>query len=500
MSQRCTELRLGTRGSLLAIAQARLVAAALQRLRPERAVRLVTIDTHGDRDLATPLAAARTDFFSATLDAALLSGEIDATVHSRKDLPAARPAGIHCAAIPARANPRDVLLCRADITARIAAGERLRIGSSSPRRQQQAADFLPRHLPRLGPVPPLDFRPLRGPVDQRLRRLALPTTDANALDAVILALAGLERLWQDRDGRAGIASLLAGLRWMVLPLSACPTAAGQGALAIECRREDPATTAWLAELHDPTTARQLALEFAAVAAQPPAERPAFAATALTTPALGDLLFCRGARDRGPSRLEWQRPPRPRQARPWCQRQDLSFTRLACAPPPPGAVFVAHWRAVAPGLLDSRRHRIWVSGTTSWQQLAARGLWVEGCGDHLGFAALLPTLASPVLQLPAPEHWTVLTRAGAEASWAGSGVQRVIASYRLRAAQDADPGELGGATHFYWASAEQFLRCRDRLPPQAVHACGAGKTAVALRRLGIEPLVFPNRREWQAWLD
>ncbi|RMF98894.1 MAG: hypothetical protein D6727_01685, partial [Gammaproteobacteria bacterium] len=416
MSGQTAELRLGTRGSLLAVAQARLVAAALQRRHPGLTVRLQRIETRGDRDLATPLAAASTDFFSDTLDEALLAGDIDAVVHSRKDLPDRRPPAIHCAAIPLRANPRDVLLCRPDVTARLAAGSSLRIGSSSPRRQRHAADFLPRHLPQLGPPPRLSFLPLRGPVDQRLRRLALPSTDADALDGVILALAGLERLWQDRDGRAAIAPLLAGLRWMVLPLSACPTAAGQGALAIECRRDDPAATALLSALHDPGTERLLALEYAAVDAQPPGERPAFAATAVTTPALGDLLFCRGAQDRGPSRLEWQRPPRPPQARPWCLRQDLALERLDCAPPPPGAVFVAHWRAVAPGMLDSQRHRIWTSGTMSWRQLAGRGLWVEGCGDHLGFATLLPTLASPVLQLPPPAQWSVLTRAGAETSW------------------------------------------------------------------------------------
>ncbi|RMF98873.1 MAG: hypothetical protein D6727_01690, partial [Gammaproteobacteria bacterium] len=116
------------------------------------------------------------------------------------------------------------------------------------------------------------------------------------------------------------------------------------------------------------------------------------------------------------------------------------------------------------------------------------------------ATLLPTLASPVLQLPPPAQWSVLTRAGAETSWNGSGVRRVIASYRLQDPDNVEPAELASATHVYWGSTEQFLRYRGRLPPQAVHACGAGKTAEALRRHGIEPLVFPSRREWQAWLD
>ena len=82
-------LRLGTRGSLLAMAQSRLVAAALQRLHPDVAVELVTVSTRGDRNLDVPLQDVRDpDFFSAELDEALLAGDVDFCVHSLKDLPA----------------------------------------------------------------------------------------------------------------------------------------------------------------------------------------------------------------------------------------------------------------------------------------------------------------------------------------------------------------------------------------------------------------------------
>ena len=111
-------LRLGTRGSLLAMAQSRLVASALQRLHPDRPVDVMTVSTRGDRNLGVPLQDVRDpDFFSAELDEALLAGDVDFCVHSLKDLPAVRHAGIVRAALPSRENPRDVIVWRRDAPA-----------------------------------------------------------------------------------------------------------------------------------------------------------------------------------------------------------------------------------------------------------------------------------------------------------------------------------------------------------------------------------------------
>ncbi len=508
-----TLLRLGTRGSPLALAQSRRVAEALGATHPCLGVELVPVDTRGDRAAQIPLTdVSDPDFFSAELDEALLQGRVDCCVHSLKDLPAARPAGIARAALPARENPRDVILWRRDTPGLLRAGTALRLGSSSARRQHNVADFLAGALPA-GPQPAqLDFCNLRGPVDRRLARLALPRSSPDALDGVVLALAGLARLWNDADGHRIIAPLLAGLRWMVLPLSRCPAAPGQGTLALECRADDGRSLEALRALHDPETAALVALEASALNAVPVGHRGTWGATAIRHQHLGELCYLRGRSDAGgDERLLWRAPPRP--AAPlafdgiaW-QR---ACTRQMCTPlpglatlPVGSAVFAAYWHAVEQQRLPADT-RLWVSGVESWRQLAARGLWVEGCGDNLGFAALKDTLRCPVLHLPPLAEWTALTSRQALPGWRDAGVGRVRATYDIN--PPADPDTLAGleagarqASHFYWSSPAQFEALRAAVPAGAHHACGAGKTLRALRAAGLDPVPFPNGREWHRWL-
>lgn len=499
-------LRLGTRGSRLAVAQSLQVANQLRAAHADLSIELVSITTRGDRNRATPLSTVTdTDFFSAEIDRTLLDGHVDFTVHSRKDLDGPRPPGIVTAAMPSRANPRDIVLFRPDIIDRLTRGATLRIGTSSTRRAGHVHGFLQAALPRLGPEPRLECVPLRGPVDQRIEQLQ--DADPDRLDGVVLALAGLERLWLDPAGRAAIDGPLAGLRWMVLPLSECPTAPGQGALAVECRAEDAGLLARLRAVHDATTAANVATEYAAGNAVEAEQRAALGATAINVPQLGELLFARGLAGND-SVLQWQAPTAPRRARAWdggawhraCTRR---VPRHPDPVPPAPAVFVAHWRALHPGTRLANDQRIWVSGWPSWQRLSAAGLWVEGCAEGLGFDALRPTLAARVLQLPPLDQWLVLTRAGAEATWDGSGINTIIGSYALDAPASDAVRRLRSAaqrsTHFFWSSREQYLALRDCLPPAAHHACGTGKTFHALTELGLRPCAFPNRKAWQTWL-
>ena len=489
-------LRLGTRGSLLAVAQSRQIARALERAHPDLTVQLHCLSTRGDRDQSTPLASVRdAQFFSDTLDSALQAGDIDFCVHSRKDLADQRPAGLRCAAMPARANPRDVVLFRADVMQRLQNGKTLRIGSSSQRRQLHVRDFLQEHLPTTGRPPNLQFRSLRGAVEQRAHRLTLADDDSEALDAVVLAMAGLQRLWQEPEGRKCLAAILEGARWMVLPLSECPAAPGQGALSLECRSDDLRCAQRLKALHDPMTEALVAREFSLAGGN----TPAFAATAVATARLGTLVFQRN--EQGHRQLLWDRPPRPAAARPWDGAASIREMRREALPiseMPKGALFVAHWYALPEALPRNGTQRIWVSGVNSWRQLAARGYWVEGCADNLGFEAIQETLQAPVLQLPKLEQWTAVTRDGAQDSWSDSGVGRVLATYRSEPVILEDK-QLAKATHCFWGSAAQF-RTLGRLAPQdAEHACGNGKTAASLHALGVQARIFPSRKEWRAWL-
>ena len=508
-------LRLGTRRSLLARAQSISVAQALEQAHPGLRIELVGIDTRGDKITDIPLTQVDgKEFFTAEIDAALSAGSVDLTVHSYKDLSLQRPAALHLAAVPRRENPRDIVFFAADVLQQLERGARLRIGSSSPRRQAFVPPFLERALPgvvQLG-APRVELCELRGNVDTRLRRLREPRGSERQLDGVVLAFAGLSRLWQDQAVGAGavLRELLAGLPRMVLPLTMCPAAPAQGALAIECRAGDARTRELLAAIDDPATRAAVEAERAVLAARGGGCQQQLGATQLHLQGLGDLLYVREAGEQGMAETEvrWQMPPPPKSVpRIWDGSLEPApavesvagaaaecARRLAIAP----ATFIAHWRALPPALsaaeINGCRH-LWVSGTSSWFALAARGAWIEGCGESMGFGALQPTLAAPLLALPPPREWLALTHAEATAGW---GEVPVLPTYRLQ--PSAAGSSPAAATQVWWHSGVQFERWHRQTSADCQHACGPGKTAELARRTGVAALsVFPSVQHWREWL-
>ena len=230
-------LRLGTRRSPLATRQARIVADLVTE-RTGRPVELVPVTTYGDTSREALAAIGGSGVFVGALREALLAGEVDAAVHSLKDLPTADAEGISLAAVPAREDARDALVARDGLTlGELPAGAR--IGTGSPRRAAQ--------LRALGLG--LEVVDVRGNIDTRL---ALVTD--GALDAVVLARAGLARL-----GR------LEAVTEVIDPLQMLP-APGQGALAVECRTNDTAAAELLAGLDDAVTRLAVAAERTVLAA------------------------------------------------------------------------------------------------------------------------------------------------------------------------------------------------------------------------------------------
>ncbi len=500
-------LRLGTRGSALAMAQSRLIANALEREHPGLQIALIDVETRGDRDQRIPLSDVKdTNFFSAELDAALLNHDVDFCVHSIKDLGIERPNGIVRAAIPARENPRDVIVFRGDVIERLRQGQPVRIGSSSTRRKINVEQFIVDALPQFTKKPCLQFSSLRGPVDKRLTRIHRASGEPDALDGVVLALAGLNRLWCDPAGRKAVAPFLADVRWMVLPPSVCPAAPGQGALALECRHDDSTTRTLLGSLHDAETATLVQRELDFIRDLPPNQGAGMGVTALKPDALGPLMYVHGPQA-GSNGAIWDRPPAPSHARAWDGGQISAEGQHRRLPVKvrvraSAAVFAAHWHAVTESVSIDGAARTWVSGTKSWRRLAERGLWVEGCADSLGFSNIVSTLDCKVLDLPPLKDWTVLTHRDAVASWGGTGVGPVIATYVPAPPMNAASlrESVRKATHFFWGSAGEYRTMKAWVPAGAHHACGAGKTGDALRKLGIDkPQAFPSRKEWQTWL-
>lgn len=216
-------IRLGTRRSALATAQATHIADALRSLGHE--VELVPIVTHGDTNKAPLQQIGGTGIFVSALRDALLAHEIDIAVHSLKDLPTADVDGLTIGAVPVREDPRDVLVARDGLSlGELQSGAV--VGTGSPRRVAQ--------LDALGLG--LELTGIRGNVDTRIAMVA-----DGKLDAVVLARAGLARL-----GR------LSEITETLDPIQVLP-APGQGALGIECRADDVAVLEALAPLEDPAT-------------------------------------------------------------------------------------------------------------------------------------------------------------------------------------------------------------------------------------------------------
>ncbi len=234
-------LRIGTRGSKLALTQAGLVRDALAAAVPEfavpGAVEIVVIKTTGDAIQDRPLSeAGGKGLFVKEIEEALLGKRIDAAVHSMKDMPTVQPAGLVISAFLPREDVRDVLI--AGEVERIAdLRQGAVIGSAALRRKAQLL-----HL-----RPDLQVVNFRGNVDTRLAKQA-----SGVVDATLLAMAGLKRL---------------GLGHVGAPISEDEMlpAVGQGAVCIECRLDDATTRAWLAAIDHPATATCIACEHAMLA-------------------------------------------------------------------------------------------------------------------------------------------------------------------------------------------------------------------------------------------
>jgi hydroxymethylbilane synthase len=258
-------IRIGTRGSPLALAQARMTRAALAVAHgwSEEAIEIITIRTSGDRIQDRPLSeAGGKGLFTKEIEEALLAGTIDLAVHSAKDMPTVLPDGLMLAACLPREDVRDAFISRKAANVRELPHGAV-VGTASLRRQAM--------VKRLRPD--LSVVPLRGNVETRIRKL-----EAGEVDATLLALAGLKRL-----GLADKATAL-------LDVQEYLPAAGQGAITIEARSDDARTRELLAKIDHAETSVALACERAFLAVLDGSCRTPIAGHAVVG---GDVISFRG---------------------------------------------------------------------------------------------------------------------------------------------------------------------------------------------------------------
>ncbi len=228
-----TSLKIGTRGSALALTQANWVADRLRERYPAMNIAIVVIKTKGDimQDVSLAKIGGK-GVFVKEIEDALLRGDVDIAVHSMKDVPAELPEGLHIGTIPEREDPRDVLIAK-DNKKMESLPRGARIGTGSLRRGMQVRNLLP----------DVQIVPLRGNLDTRIRKI-----EADGLDGVIVAAAGIRRMgWIQRVSQ-------------FIPVEVMLPAVGQGALGIETRTGDSSLVEMLAFLNHSATSMEVGAE------------------------------------------------------------------------------------------------------------------------------------------------------------------------------------------------------------------------------------------------
>lgn len=225
---------IGSRGSILALAQANLVKSSLEANYPDLTFEIKEIVTSGDKDLKSNWEnsnASLKSFFTKEIEQELLNGQIDIAVHSMKDMPAVSPKGLICGAIPDREDARDVLISKNGFLVTLPQGAK--IGTSSLRRVMNLKAIRP----------DFEIKHLRGNIHTRLKKL-----ETEDYDAIILAAAGLKR-----TGMADkITEYLSG--------EAFPPAPAQGVLYIQCRENDEEIKGILKSIHNEDIAKIVEIE------------------------------------------------------------------------------------------------------------------------------------------------------------------------------------------------------------------------------------------------
>ena len=487
-------LVLAARRSELARIQAFQVGRNLQNQNPQISIEYSFHESLGDKNQNDPLwQMPEKGVFTQDLRAGLLAGRYDLAVHSWKDLAIEDDGETVIGATLPRADMRDVLLVRKDRWEEVRRTGRFTILTSSPRRSYNLDAFLRTALP--AEMSELIFEPVRGNVPTRVRKMWNP-----GADALIVAKAALDRLLEAPETefaatQAELRNALSQCRWIVLPLRANPSAPAQGALAVEIKSGHAELRERLAAINCAETFGTAQREREILKGYGGGCHQKIGASVLRRP-FGELTFLRGLTDDGAVLNEYRlSASRPRPAklaqdllwpvRPaasdWFKREPITATI------PTSPLWIAKADAFPDAASISDSQMVWASGLKTWERLAKRGVWVNGCAEGLGEQEnpRIETIAGKEVQ------WTKLTHTDAPA---GNGMP-ALPTYRL-ISKDSGPN-IEGKRYFFWTSGSSFERALQLHPwmKSMTHFCGPGNTQQTLQRHGIDPHVFLDHEQW-----
>lgn len=508
MSKPSKTYRLGTRGSLLAVTQSKLVIKELERLTGDH-FEMVTIKTEGDANTSAPLWQLNgKDFFTKELDEALLKSEIDLVVHSYKDLGSVRPDGIKLAAVTKRYFPHDILLIKKSTLSKIKGRKELIVGTSSPRRIVNLENYLKDYIPNLDSTSTVATKVLRGNINTRVKKL-----QNDEYDCIVLAMAGLDRLTTDEKSLAELTELIEGLTFMILPQSIFPSAASQGALAIECKE----TRSDNGELQNKIKLLQDEDTVATVSR----ERKSFneygggchLAMGIHVRKFNNYFhhIHKGKVDHGWVEKNYLEPEVktnrgnslvfmgvPSKNLPAHFYQDELIQKITLSPQYEAKhLWITSQNCLA-AVKNNEGQILWAAGDKTMKELVKKGHWVVGSTDGLGESELQKYLNSSLIKLflkkmNITSEILVLTNDQSEHT-----IGKSLACY-TRTVQKPRPElaqKIAQTNIFFWASAFQFKAYSSLFPEllksDKVHCSGLGKTFTELSQLGIKVVPFPTK--------
>lgn len=490
--------KIGTRGSLLAVTQCTLVKMLLEQL-SGKSFELELIKTQGDQIVDRPLWQLEgKDFFTKELDEALLTKKVDMVVHSYKDLGSDRPEGIKLATITERRYAHDVLLIKKSTVEKLKnwSGDFI-VGTSSPRRIVNLTRDLPAFLPG---SPSVKCETLRGNINTRIQKLK-----DDKYHAITLALAGVDRLAQLDSSLKELTTLLDGLTFAILPLSIFPTAAAQGALAIETRGDNPELEAILKKIHHERTAEEVRRERLAFKSYGGGCHLAVGIHVREMD--GDFLhFHRGETDGKDIRVKKREGAtvameqvrqvflgQGKHPKALCDENFIKTSLPVKLALKKSHVFVTTGHAL--DAVTEQPASLWAAGPETRKKLVAKGLWVHGGADSMGHGELVKLKISKALQLMLEgDDWKVLTHKNSQ-----SPIGEVIAAYehKMKPLTQEQIEKLETVTHAWWSSYPQFEAYTAAVPElkNARHFCGLGKTIQSFKQNEIEATALTDSNEF-----
>lgn len=470
-------LRIASRQSDLARIQSHEVAKALKNAHPGLEVEFHFSESLGDKNLTDPLwKMPGKGVFTEDLTKDLMEGKADLIVHSWKDLPVEERAETQIVATLERADARDLLLFKKKSREKLETKSPIQIFSSSPRREYNLKPFLKEYLP--GQPGTIEFVSVRGNIPTRLRKLL----ESSETDGLIVAKAAIDRLLATKAdefeaARVQVRAALKECEWMVLPLSANPAAAAQGALAVEIRRDRDDVRRLLQAIHHEKTFTEASSERKILKTYGGGCHQKIGVTVLArdfeeTKTNGlRLLFLKGLTDKGEilNKAGGESPPNESFS---VLRSNWLFERKnrsdATVPSDVDALFVSQAAAVPENMKWTGI--LWTAGLSTWKKMAASGYWVHGSSEGLGESED-PRIEAFTKDL----RWGTLTHSQSAEPPRG----KKVITYDLIPKKEASAPPAG---RLHWTSASLFDEAVKRWPElkNRAHSCGPGKTLEHLR--------------------